>query len=164
MMRWADPYPVRWSRASPRPRVGTTLSPLVPVDTNLNPAGAFLNDHRGTLMAGFDRAAGAAHWYTTGSVSHSGQDVFRGFLQDVADAPDNARALREKIQLTDVYVDSHVAWKLPRSLVFLAGADYLHGTGNAQGADLDYTVPLNGSTAPRVIAPADLDVRCWRVQ
>src|SRR5262249_51355173 len=118
----------------------------------------FLNDHRGTFMAGFDRSIGDAHWYTTGTVSHGRQDFFRGFLQDIADAPDNAHGLREKIQLTDVYLDSHVSRKLPHSVLFLYGADYLHGTGNAQGADFDYTAPLNGAVAPQVTAPATLDV------
>jgi len=152
-MNWLDQDP-----ASPRPREGPTLSPSVPVDANNNPAGAFLNDHRGTLMTGFDLPAAGGQWSTTASVSHSRQESFRGFLQDLSNTPDNARGLRENIQLTDVYFDSHLSWKLARSVVFLAGADYLHGTGNAQGADFDYTVPLNGSTAVRVTPPSDLDV------
>jgi iron complex outermembrane receptor protein len=152
-INWLDQDP-----ASPRPREGAALSPLVPLDTNHNPAGAFLNDHRGTVMAGFDRPAAGGQWSTTGTVSHSRQDIFRGFLQAVADAPDNARGIREKIHLTDVYLDSHLSWKLPRSLSLLVGGDYLHGTGTAQGADFDYTVPLNGFQAVPVTAPSDLDV------
>src|SRR5262249_12495815 len=144
--------------ASPRPRDGATLSPLVPVDSNYNPAGAFLNDHRATFIAGFDRSAGSAHWFTSGSFSHSRQDILRGFLEDISDGPDNAHGLREKLQLTDFYFDSHLTWKLPHSVLFLLGTDYLHGTGNAQGADFDYTVPLNGATAVAVTAPSDLDV------
>src|SRR5262245_11420830 len=48
-LNWLDQDP-----ASPRPREGPVLSPLVPVDANHNPDGAFLNDHRFTAMAGFD--------------------------------------------------------------------------------------------------------------
>lgn len=153
-MNWLDQSP-----ASPRPRDGATLSPLVPVDTNHNPAGAFLNDRRGTLMAGFDRGAAGGQWSTTASLSHSRQDIFRGFLQQIADATDNVRGLREKIQLTDFYLDSHLSWKLPRSLAFLVGGDYLHGTGNAQGADFAYTAPLSGTQAASVVSPSNLDVR-----
>ena len=144
--------------ASPRVRDGATLSPLSPVDGNYNPAGSLLNDHRFTFGAGFDRAVGNAHWYTTGSVSHSDQDILRGFLQDLSNSPDNAHGFRERIQLIDVYVDSHFAWKPSRSVQLLAGTDYLHGTGNAQGADFDYTVPLSGLTPVSVTPPGDLDV------
>ncbi len=152
-LNWLDQDP-----ASPRPREGASLSPLVPVDANHNPAGAFLNDHRGTLMAGFDRPAARGQWSTTVSVSHSRQGLLRGFLQGVSDSPDNARGLRENIHLTDVYLDSHFSWKLSRAIAFLAGADYLHGTGRARGADFDYTAPLSGAQAVAVASPSDLDV------
>jgi iron complex outermembrane receptor protein len=143
--------------ASPRPRVGTTLSSLVPVDANQNMAGAFLNDHRGTLMGGFDRSVGGGEWSASGSVSHDRQDALRGFLTQIQQAPDNAHGFREKIDLTDVYVDSHISWRLPGSVRFIVGGDYLHGTGTARGADFDYTTPLGGAQAAVVPSPADLD-------
>ena len=151
-LNWIDQSP-----ASPRPREGATLSPLVPVDSNQNMADAFLNDHRGTLTGGYDHpAVGGGQWSTSASVSHSRQDMFRGFLVNIADAPDNAHGYREKIYLTDVYVDSHLTWKLPRSVRFLAGGDYLHGTGAARGADFDYTTALVGPAAV-VPSPTTLD-------
>jgi iron complex outermembrane receptor protein len=134
------------------------LSPLVPTDANHNPAGAFLNDHRGTVMAGYDGRAAGAIWSTTVTVSHSRQPSLRGFLEEVADVPDNARGLRENIHLTDVYLDSHLSWKLPRAVTLLVGGDFLHGTGTALGADFGYTAPLNGARAVRVAVPTDLDV------
>jgi iron complex outermembrane recepter protein len=152
-MNWLDQNP-----ASPRPRTGTIFPADVPIDSNQNMDGAFLNDHRGSLMAGFDRsAAGGGQWSTTGSFSQSRQDIFRGFLVDPEPIDDNAHGFREKINLTDVYVDSHLSWKLPRSVRFLAGGDYLHGTGAARGADFDYTAALTGSPASVVPSPADLD-------
>ncbi|HEY7615984.1 MAG TPA: TonB-dependent receptor plug domain-containing protein, partial [Terriglobales bacterium] len=152
-MNWLDQNP-----ASARPREGAGLSPRVPLDSNQNMAGAFLNDHRGTVMGGFDRSViSGGQWFTTASVSHNCHDTFRGFLTAVEDAPDNAHGFREKIQLTDVYLDSHLAWKLPRSVRFVFGGDYLHGTGAARGADFDYTASLSGSPAPAVSSPSDLD-------
>ena len=151
-LNWLDQDP-----ASPRARVGTTLSSLVPVDANQNMSGAFLNDHRGTLMGGFDRAVGGEEWSASGSASHDRQDAFRGFLTQIQQAPDNAHGFREKIHLTDVYVDSHISWRLPRSVRFIVGGDYLHGTGAARGADFDYTTPLSGPQAAVVPSPADLD-------
>ena len=155
-VNWLDQNP-----ASPRLRDGPTLSPDNPVDTNYNPPGAFLDDHRFTGMAGFDRKIGGALWSTTGSVSHSRQDLFRGFLTTLSDDPeagDNSHGFKERIHLSDVYVDSHLSWKLPHAVTFLAGADYLHGTGSAQGADFDYFVHLNGSFEDPVVKPDVLDV------
>ncbi len=145
--------------ASPRPREGTIFPPLVPVDSNQNMAGAFLNDHRGTVIGGFERAARPhVQWFTTASVSHSSQDILRGFLTTIGTTPDNAHGFREKIGLTDVYADSHLVWKLSRSVHLVFGGDYLHGTGAARGADFDYTTPPDGP-APVVPSPADLDFR-----
>ena len=136
-------------------------SPVTPLDVNYNPPGTYLNDHRFTGMAGFDRKAGGALWSTSGSVSQSRQELFRGFLATVNDDPnagDNAHGLQERIHLTDVYVDSHFSWKLQHGVTFLAGADYLHGTGNAHGADFDYFVHLNGSFPGAIVKPDALDV------
>ncbi|MBI1741223.1 MAG: TonB-dependent receptor plug domain-containing protein, partial [Candidatus Koribacter versatilis] len=152
-VNWLDQNP-----ASPRVREGKTLSPNNPVDANYNPQGAFLDDHRFTGMVGFDRKVGGALWSTTGSVSHSRPDLFRGFVTTLDDeVEENARGLKQKIHLTDVYVDSHLSWKLPRSVTFLAGADYLHGTGTAQGADFPYHVTIDGSPV-QVAKPDVLDV------
>lgn len=150
---WLDQDP-----ASPRPREGQVLSPLVPVDANHNPAGAFLNDHRFTGTAGFDERVGEGLWSTIISISHSRQPSLRGFLEVLSNVPDNAHGVRENIHLTDVYLDSHFSWKLPRSVKLLVGGDYLHGTGTARGTDFDYTVPLSGSQAVAITAPNNLDV------
>ena len=87
---WLDQNP-----PSPRPReespgaegggaavrgLSDPLLPEVPVDANQNPAGAFLDDHRLTVMGGFDRKVGGAMWSTTASISQNRQDAFRGFL------------------------------------------------------------------------------------
>jgi iron complex outermembrane receptor protein len=151
-MNWLDQNP-----ASPRVRDGATLSPLNAVDANYNPANAFLNDHRGAIHGGYDRKVGDGQWSTLASFSHSRQRSFRGFLEDLSNTADNAHGVREDIHLTDFYVDSHDTGKVARTLSVLIGGDYLHGTGNARGADLDYTVPLTG-TAVTVTEPATLDV------
>jgi len=152
-LNWLDQDP-----ASPRLRQGAVLSPSVPVDANHNPAGAFLNDRRFSASSGFDQRAGSGFWSGTAAVSHSRQGALRGFLLDVIPPPANVRGLREDIQLTDVYLDSHISWKVSPAVTFLTGGDYLHGTGNAQGADFFYDAPLHGALATSVVAPANLDV------
>ncbi len=151
---WLDQDP-----ASPRPREGATLSMLVPVDTNQNPGGAFLNDHRAAFSAGFDRQTARGVWTTSGSFSRASQDILRGYLLTLTDEPGNARGLRETIGLTDVYVDSHVSWKLPGRVTFVAGGDFLHGEGIAHGADFDYQAALDGASVSSARVPATLDVR-----
>ncbi len=152
-MNWLNQDP-----ASPRVRDGKTLTPLVPVDANNNPKGSFLNDHRFTGAAGFDRSIGSGTWSGTVSFSHSRRSAFRGFLEDITAPTDNARGFRQDIHLTDVYADTHASWKVARSLTLLLGADYLHGTGNSRGADFHYTVPLNGVPPVSVAVPDELDV------
>jgi outer membrane receptor protein involved in Fe transport len=132
--------------ASPHPRVGQDLSPLVPLDANHNPEGAFLNERRLQLGAGFERPTGGAVWFTrlafTGTRSHD----LRGFLQEVADVPDNATGYRRDLDLNEVYLDSHLAWT--GRLEAVAGVDWIHGSGDATGGAFDYSVHLDGSGAP----------------
>jgi iron complex outermembrane receptor protein len=135
--------------ASPFPRVGKALTTLVPLDANHNPGGAFLNDRRTTLTTGYDRTLSTgALWTTTLSVSRSSQDVLRGFLTDVSTSSPNAHGFREIIDLTDLYLDSHLTWTPAKALKVVAGFDHLHGNGTGRGGDFDYTVNLNGSGAP----------------
>jgi iron complex outermembrane receptor protein len=151
-LNWLDQNP-----ASPRPLVGFGLTPLVSPDANQNMAGAFLNDHRGTATGGLDLPIRSAEWSTAASVSRDDQNTLRGFLTTIADAPDNAHGFREKIYLTDLYLDSHISWKAQHSVQLLLGGDYLRGAGAAHGADFDYTAPLNGVLSTIVPSPADLD-------
>src|SRR5258706_4076722 len=141
-LNWLDQDP-----ASPRAFDDALFMLVTPVDANYNPTGAFLNDHRGTLMLGWDKPVGEDwHWYSTASISHARQESFRGFLTVPENIADNAHGAQENIQLTDVYFDTHWARRYPRGVAFTIGSDYTHGAGNAQGADFDYTVPLSGAT------------------
>src|SRR4051812_6282659 len=150
-VNWLDQEP-----ASPRSLDEDLHVLTTPVDANYNPAGAFLNDHRATFMLGFDRPVASSHWSTSISVSHANQAAFRGFLAEPDPVADNAHGFRENIQLTDIYADTHFRWRLSQGAMFIVGSDYLHGTGNAQGADFDYTAPLSGVKTV-VPQPSDLD-------
>ncbi len=146
--------------ASPHPRQGRVLSPLVPLDANHNPAGAFLNDWRGTFWVGFDKTMGTSSWSSTFSASRQKQGIFRGFLLEPGDEPvSEARGIRENIELTDLYADSHYAWKASPSVTLVAGADFSHGSGDAEGADFDYDVELDGRTQAIEPQPNELDVK-----
>ena len=146
--------------ASPHPRVGTTLTTAVPLDANQNPAGAYLNDRRATFTLGYDQPLGSALWSTILSTSRSRQDVFRGFLVDVSTTDPNAHGYRERIETTDIYFDTHLAWTDLPGLKVVAGLDDLHGAGTGRGGDFDYFVNLDGSNAPGSAAlPPAADIR-----
>ncbi len=146
-------FDVDWSSVdqkpnSPHPRVGKVLTDEIAVDTNHNPAGAFINDRRVALNIGYDRALAGGVWSTTLALSQSKQDAFRGFLVDVSGNDPNAHGFREEIQMTDIYFDSHVAWTAVPSLKTVLGIDHLHGQGKGRGGDFDYFVNLNGTNPP----------------
>ena len=134
------------------------LSPAVPVDANYNPDDAFLNDHRATFWFGMDRHAAGGVWTTLASFAIAKRDTFRGFLTSVSDTAGNATGFREKIDQTDLYVDSHLTWPQRHGVQLIAGADFLHGTGEAKGATFTYTAPLAATTAPSVPRPEDLPI------
>jgi iron complex outermembrane recepter protein len=143
--------------ASPHPREGKSLSSNVAVDTNVNPAGAFLDDTRVSGAYGTERAiGGGATWSLTASYAHSSQQIFRGFLTDISDTPNNATGFRENIDINDIYADTHVAWPQRKHVRYVFGADYTFGNGEGRGATFVYTVPLSGTPAASVTEPTDL--------
>src|SRR5262249_18981688 len=122
---------LRQDPASPHPREGPSLSTKIPLDANHNPEGAFLNEDRYFLSAGFDRPLSFATWTTQLSYTHSSQDVFRGFLGDLVEVAPNADGFRAEIGQNDLYFDTHLAWSKWKTVRLVAGVDYLHGSADA---------------------------------
>lgn len=142
---------LRQEPASPTPRQGRVLSPLVPIDANHNPQGAFLDENRYFANVGYDRGLALGTWSTTLSYTHSSQGQFRGFLADVSNDVPNAAGFRAKIGQNDLYFDSHLAWTKASTWKAVAGVDYLFGKAEAEGDTFDYGVNLDGSGAPSSI-------------
>ena len=155
----ADVNMLRQDPASPHPREGTALSTAVPVDANHNPNGAYLNEDRFQVGAGWERRVmNGATWGTTASIAHSTQNMFRGFLTDVANTANNAAGFKEEIEINDIYVDTHVLWGGDSKIRTMAGVDALIANGEAKGATFSYTAPLNGATRPNVTEPTNLNL------
>lgn len=154
----ADLNVLRQDPASPHPREGASLSSAVPLDANHNPDGAFLNENRFNVAAGWERPVmNGALWGTTASYTYSGQRIFRGFLTDLSNTPNNASGFKENIDINDVYADSHIIWSSVSKLRLMTGADGLFAGGEGKGATFTYTAPLNGSTQAAVAEPSTLD-------
>ena len=154
----ADVNVLRQDPASPHPRAGTSLSTAVPLDANYNPSNAFINQDRMAVSGGLQRSVfDGTLWGTTASYTHSANKIFRGFLVDVSNTPNNAAGFRENIDINDVYADTHLLFAEVSHVRFMAGADVLFAAGEANGATFTYSAPLAGTTAPGVPQPSVLD-------
>jgi len=135
--------------ASPHPRQGASLSPLVPLDANHNPKDAKLDEKRLHLVGGYDRAlSGGGTWSTTLSFTHSKRETIRGFLSDLVEEDPNAEGFEQDLSLDDVYFDSHLAWQLSPRSHLIVGVDHLYGKATADSETFDYFIPLDGSNPP----------------
>jgi outer membrane receptor protein involved in Fe transport len=144
--------------ASPHPREGAVLSTAVPIDANHSPDGAYLNETRVAVSGGWQRpVADDAVWGTTVSLTHSSQSMFRGFITDLSNTPDNASGFKENIEINDIYADTHVIIPTPSHVQFMLGGDALFANGEAKGATFTYTVPVSGAAATVVPEPTTLD-------
>jgi outer membrane receptor protein involved in Fe transport len=154
----ADVNVLNQAPASPHPREGPALSDAVPLDANHNPAGAYLKETRIVAAGGRDRPiASGATWGTTASFTHSGRSMFRGFLTDISNDPNNASGFRETIDINDAYVDTHIIWPSKSNVTMMTGADLLFANGEGKGAVFSYTAPLSGATQASVSEPNTLD-------
>jgi outer membrane receptor protein involved in Fe transport len=145
----ADVNFLRQDPASPTPRTGAILTPLVPLDTNQNPRGAHVDDDRFHVVGGYDRTlSGGGTWSSTLAFTHTKRDTLRGFLAEVSESDPNAVGFRQDLELDDVYLDSHVILKPSPALQVVAGFDHLYGKATADSEDFDYFVHLNGAGAP----------------
>ena len=145
-----DGYLVRQDPASPSPRTGTVLSPLVPIDANHNPRGSKIDDDRLTLIAGFETKVGGGTWSTTLSASHTNRSTGRGFLTGVSTTDPNANGYRQDLSLDDVYFDTHVVFSPSAEVQVILGADHLYGKVEQHSEDFDYFASLDGSQVPNL--------------
>ncbi len=141
---------LRQDPASPAPRAGAIFpDPAVPLDSNQNPSDARADEDRLHLVTGFDRLIGAATWSTTLAVTRATRRNTRGFLNQASEDVDpNASGFRQHLWETDVYFDSHLAWKPAPELQVVAGIDHVYGSGSVDSDNFDYFVHLDGSARP----------------
>ena len=140
----ADLTRLRQDPSSPHPRVGKVLSTDFPLDANVNPAGAHLDQNRLHFVGGFDGKFGSSPWTTTLAVTHSNYDIKRGFLEDVVNDDPNAFGFTQDRNVTDIYFDTHVVRTFTPALRVVAGIDHLYGNAHATSATFDYFAPLTG--------------------
>jgi iron complex outermembrane recepter protein len=137
---------------SPVPVADGGLSPLVPIDANVNFRGAKIDENRYQLAGGYDRelGSGPGHgaWSTTLALTHTDRTSARGFLTDPTATDVNANGFRQDLTLDDLYFDTHVALQPGANLRVIAGVDHLYGRADDHSGDFDYFVNLDGSHPP----------------
>jgi iron complex outermembrane recepter protein len=141
---------LRQKPASPSPRSGKVLDPLVPVDSNQNPRGSKVDEDRLALVAGWDTTLGKGTWSTTLSFTHTHRSSGRGLLAAVSEDDPNAHGFRQHLGLTDIYFDSHITIPVSSTLSFVAGVDHLYGSADSRSEDFDYFASLDGTNVQSI--------------
>jgi iron complex outermembrane receptor protein len=134
--------------ASPVPIHDPDVALLTRLDTNQNPRDAKIDENRLHFVTGYDRSLAGGAWSTTLAVTHAKRDTIRGFLTDAVETDPNAAGFTQGLTTDDVYLDSHLAWRLGSSFHLVAGIDHLYGKAKADAETFDYFVPLDGHGAP----------------
>jgi iron complex outermembrane recepter protein len=146
-----DTAMVNQDPASPFPRVGRTLTTLIPIDANHNPSDAKQDENRYHLVLGYALKALGGDWATTLSVTRSERKNVKGFLRGDFDVPadeSNADGFRQTIDQDDVYLDTHLAKRFGDSVACVIGLDELYGRGTMDSENFEYHAGLDGSSVP----------------
>jgi outer membrane receptor protein involved in Fe transport len=147
----ADLSSLRQDPNSPHLREGKVLAPGMPLDANYNPADARLDQDRYHLVAAYERRLAGADWSTTLAVTHSTDDIIRGFVdeafEDDGSSPNAAGFIQDR-DTDDVYFDSHLNRSFGPRLELTYGLDYLYGKAHQRSDNFDYYVPADGAFAP----------------
>jgi outer membrane receptor protein involved in Fe transport len=139
---------VRDTPPSPVLRVGTSLTPLTPIDANFNPADAAINENKYQAAVGYSLPMSWGTWDTLASFAYSDVTDRRGFLHP--DLSGTADTQNQRRFIDDGYFDTHVTVPLTGETKLIAGADVLYGLGRQTtlNSNSAYTVPLDGSVLP----------------
>lgn len=133
---------------SPIVRSGATLSPLMPINANFNPADARIDQNQYHVALGYARSTAWGEWSSVLSITHSNVTDIRAFLH--SDLTGTADTQNQSRLIDDDYFDTHLTHALGEHLSLIVGADalYGHGTQTTLNGNSAYTVPLDGSVVP----------------
>ncbi|MES1243169.1 MAG: TonB-dependent receptor [Acidobacteriota bacterium] len=139
---------VKQDPASPHPRQGRVLSPLVPLDANYNPRDSHIDEDRFQLAFGYDKTLARGAWSSTLALTHSKRDTLRGFLASISNSDPNSVGYEQELETDDAYFDTHLTMPLGSNARVIAGFDHLFGRAEAESESFTYFAPLNGRTEP----------------
>jgi iron complex outermembrane receptor protein len=130
------------------PRTGAVLATNVPLDSNYNPRGAEIDEHRGAISTGFSLPRAHGVWSGIASYARTSSSIRRGFVTDPTGPVLPATGERSKADVDEVYRDAHVELtEVPRTQI-VAGVYYMYGRGRMRGGEINYTIDSDGSNPP----------------
>ncbi len=94
--------------ASPHPRSGPVLTPLVPLDSNNNPSDAKQDANRLHFVGGYDRHVMNGDWSVIAAYTHTDRDIIKGFLSDVSESAELNAADSGRIKTNLIYMWIHI--------------------------------------------------------
>ena len=142
---------LRQSPYSPHPREGNVLTGRFPLDANVNPRDGRADVSRTQLNAGLVHDTEFGPWTTVISAARTVSHNTRGFLRgDFATdgVTTNADGFRQRVTITDFYLNSGVAWTLSPELRGALGLDFLAGNGRQTSENFEYAVFPDGRNRP----------------
>ncbi|MBP7622737.1 MAG: TonB-dependent receptor [Xanthomonadales bacterium] len=136
---------------SPHMREGAGLTPRTPLDANHNPGGAHLDENRLQVSTRYERDTTLGPWQTRIALARTDGELIRGFLREGFSAAPaiNADGYEQTRGSTDLYADTHVVSKIGDATAVVWGADWLHGNGDQESRNFEYSVALDGRDPPR---------------
>jgi outer membrane receptor protein involved in Fe transport len=133
---------------SPVVRQGSALTTQTPLDANHNPSDAEFTEYRAQLNFGYDTHTGWGEWGNLASFAFTRAETLRGFLEDPNNAAPNADGYEQERDVTDLYLDSHLALPVGPTVELVYGVDALIGAAKQESGIFEYTVNLDGSNRP----------------
>jgi iron complex outermembrane receptor protein len=136
------------SPPSPILRIGTGLTPLIPINANFNPSNAEIAENKYQGDVGWTQPTSLGTWDTLLSYAHSDIVYIAGYLH-----PDLSGTVDTQDQhrlLNDGYFDTHITNTAIDHLTLIAGGNFLYAFGrqSTYNDNSAYSVPLNGSVLP----------------
>ena len=139
---------VQWQKPqSPVPVDNNGLpTSRLPSDFDQNPSDAKLDSNVGRLVAGLDWTMGSTHWGATLSMTRTWTHAIEGFFDSF---PSNdGVGFRQSRQINELFADVHATRMLWPSVDTTVGLNELLGRAQQDSTTFDYTIPLDGASAP----------------
>jgi outer membrane receptor protein involved in Fe transport len=145
-----DASVVNQTPASPHPVENHALSPRFPLDANINPADARLDETRFQLALNYSHDTALGEFASRLSLARTNGDIVKGFLRaDFSDGSSvNADGYRQARRTDEGYFDAHFSSPLSPRNMLIWGMDYLYGSGSQRSDNFEYAVAPDGHNAP----------------
>ncbi len=141
---------VNQTPASPHPLENGVLSPLFPLDANINPRDARLDETRLQLAFHYRHDSGLGEFDSRLSLARTDGAVTKGFLRpDFSNGSSvNADGYRQTRHSDEGYFDAHFSSPLSKRNLLVWGMDSLYGNGAQRSDNFEYAVAPDGHNAP----------------